>query len=301
MVKIATVSMSLDPRDKKLNRDNMIDYIEQAADQQVDLIVFPEEALNGFGTVGIQQFKGEDKLALLELSELVPDGESTQIFIELAQENNMYICWGMAEKNPNRFDAIHNDAVLVGPKGYIGKYRKVHLPLCERLVNYPGWGDYPVFDTAIGKIGLEVCYDKSFPEVARSLALKGAQIILNPTCWVNVSGTEDDPDHKTHTIFSQARAMENMVFFVDSCACGQFLEGHSQIVGPNPGQIIATTGFDAGMAIAEVDIEKEINNARIFSMGGSDLLRDRKPGTYGELTKFNEFNPCWGGDVELPR
>ena len=67
---------------------------------------------------------------------------------------------------------------------------------------------------------------------------------------------------------------------------------------PNPGQIIATTGFEEEMVVAEVDVEEEINRARIFSMGGSDLLRDRKAGTYGELTKWNAYNPYWGGVVE---
>lgn len=297
MVKIATVCMGANPRDKVENRNNMVTYIEQAASEKCDLIVFPEEILTGVGTTGMQQFKPEDKLFFQEVAELVPEGESTQIFIELARQHGMYICWGMAERDEKRFDATHNVAVLVGPEGYVGKYRKVHLPLTERLYHYPGWGDYPVFDTRIGKIGLEVCYDKCFPEVARTLALKGAQIILGPTCWPNVSGTLDDPDHKVHTIFSQSRAAENMVFFVDSNHSGQFLGGHSMIVGPNPGQIIATTGFEEGMAVAEVDVEAEIRHARIVAMGGSDLLRDRKAGTYGELTKFNEYNPYWGGPV----
>lgn len=235
MVKIATVCMGSDPRDKAANRNKMIAYIEKAAAQEADLIVFPEEILTGVGTVGMQQFKGEDKLFMQQASELVPEGESTRIFVEQARKHNLYICWGMAEKDPDRFDATHNVAVLVGPEGYVGKYRKVHLPLCERLYHYPGTGDYPVFDTKIGKIGLEVCYDKCFPEVARSMALKGAQIILGPTCWPNISGTLDDPDHKVHVTFSQARAMENMVFFVDANHSGAFMGGHSMIVGPNPG------------------------------------------------------------------
>ena len=296
-IKIATVCMPSHPRDKKANYDAMSAYVKQASEQGANLIVFPEEILTGVGTVGMQQFKPEDKQYFIDVAEPVPEGESTQGFISQAKEYGIYICWGMAEKDSERFDATHNVAVLVGPEGYVGKYRKVHLPLTERLYHYPGWGDYPVFDTAIGKIGLEVCYDKCFPEVARTLALKGAQIILGPTCWPNISGTLDDPDHKVHVTFSQARAMENMVFFVDSNHSGQFMGGHSMIVGPNPGQIIATTGFEEGMAIAEVDIEKEIRHARIEAMGGSDLLRDRKAGTYGMLTQFNEFNPYWGGRI----
>ena len=88
-----------------------------------------------------------------------------------------------------------------------------------------------------------------------------------------------------------------MVFFIDANQCGPFMEGHSQIIGPNPGQILATTGFEEGMAVAEVDIEQEIINARVHSMGGSDLLKDRKPGTYGEITKPNPYNPIHGGRI----
>lgn len=114
MVKIATVCMSSDPRDKVLNRNNMIAYIEKAAEQQANLIVFPEEILTGVGTTSMQQFNPEDKRYMQEASELVPEGESTQIFIDLAKKHDMYICWGMAERNPERFDATHNVAVLVG-------------------------------------------------------------------------------------------------------------------------------------------------------------------------------------------
>ncbi len=295
MTKVASVCMAADPRDKQLNLNNMIKWIEKAADQHVELILFPEEILTGVGTTGMQQFNPEDKLAMQKLAELVPEGDSTQALIEQAKKHDMYICWGMAETDPERFDATHNVAVLVGPEGYIGKYRKVHLPLCERLYHYPGFGDYPVFDTRIGKIGLEVCYDKCFPEVARSLALKGAQIILNPICWPNMTGTDEDPDHIVHKTFSHARAMENMVWFIDANHCGPFMAGNSQIMGPNPGQCAATTGREEGMAVADIDIEGDMNTARIFSMGGSDLLRDRKAGTYGALVQFNEYNPCWGG------
>ena len=297
-IKIATVCMGCDsPTDVKANRDHMDRYVEEAAAQGVNLLVFPEEVLTGVGTTSMQQFKPEDKLVFMANAELVPEGDSTQHFIELAKKHRMYINWSMSEQDPDRFDATYNTSVLVGPEGFVGKYRKVHLPLCERLVHYPGLGDYPVYDTEIGKIGLEICFDKCFPEVARSLALKGAQIILNPICWPNVSGTEDDPDHYAHVTFARSRAWENMVFFVDANHAGQFMEGHSQIIGPNPGQVFATTGFEEGMAVAEVDVETEIKHARVVAMGGSDLLKDRKPGTYGEITKFTPYNPIHGGVI----
>ena len=292
MVKLASVCMSSHPTDKASNRDAMVAFVEQAASQNVDMIVFPEECLTGIGTVSMQQFSGKDKMDMVtELAEQIPSGDSTQLFIELAKKHDMYSCWGMAEKDPDRFDVTYNAAVLVGPEGYIGHYRKVHLPMCERFIHYPGPGDYPVFETRFGKVGLEICFDKAFPEVARTLALKGAQIIVNPTAWPNISGKPDDPDKMSYETYAHARAMENMVFFIDSNHCGPYMAGCSQIIGPNPGQKFAVTSPEGGMAVAEVDIEKEILNARIFSMGGTDLLKDRKPGTYGEITKFTPYTP----------
>jgi predicted amidohydrolase len=203
----------------------------------------------------------------------------------------------MAEQSHERFDVLYNACVMVGPDGYVGKYRKTHQPLTERLTFYSGDGDYPVFDTRIGKVGLTVCYDKCYPEPARIQALKGAQILVSPTAWPCLSHSADDPDFKVSDIFALARASENMIFFVESTIGWSEEEpcmGHSRIIGPNPGQICATTGFDEEMAVADVDIEAEILNARLFAMGGSDLLKDRKPATYGMIAQVNKWNPISG-------
>jgi predicted amidohydrolase len=189
-----------------------------------------------------------------------------------------------------RFDVCYNACVLVGPEGFIGKYRKTHQPLTERLTFYSGSGDYPVYDTRIGRIGLTICFDKCYPEVTRTLALKGAQIILSPTCWPCITHSEDDPDFADYNIFSFARAYENMVFFAESNISWSGTEpmmGYSRIIGPNTYQICATTGFEEAMAVADVDIKAEVLKAKLYPVGGSDLPKDRKPATYTELTKPN--------------
>ena len=297
MAKLAAVTMPLDPRNKAANFAKMADYVREAAAQGGDLILFPEGSLTGLGTEGMYRPCGEDRIFMLENGELVPEGESTQAFIALAQEHDIYICWGMAEIDPDWPDVTYNCMVLVGPEGYVGKYRKVHLPLCEKFMHYPGRDGYPVFDTRIGRIGLEVCYDICFPEVARSLALQGAQIILSQTGWPNITGTEEDPDHIVIDVFHRARANENMVVVVNSNVCGEAFNGYSKIYGPTGGRVYAETGSTEGMAIAEVDVEGEINHGRIFAMGGCNLIKDRKPGSYSALVEDSRYCPEYGATM----
>lgn len=295
MAVLASVAMDL-VRDKEANKAKMTRFVNEAAAQGADFILFPELALGGLPENPMFIFNPNDAFYQHEVAEVVPDGPSTQYFINLAKEKDIYIAWGMTEQDPDDFDIIYNSLVLVGPEGCVGKYRKVHLPLTERIMMYPGDGDYPVFETRFGKVGLMICFDKAYPEVARSLALKGAEILLCPTAWPSIEPSEDDNDFKAGNVFSFARALENMCFFIDSCVSGQYEMGHSRIIGPNPMQICATTGFEEGMAIADVDVHGEIFKARLASMAGSDLLKDRKPATYGDLVKANKRNPI-SGDV----
>ncbi|WP_417300224.1 carbon-nitrogen hydrolase family protein, partial [Ellagibacter isourolithinifaciens] len=107
MTKIATVNFETS-MDKQANRAKMVDFIEQAGAQGCNLVVFPEEALTGIGEAGFVAVSAQDKLGIYSNSELVPEGESTQMFIELAKKHDMYICWGMAERDPERDFAYHN-------------------------------------------------------------------------------------------------------------------------------------------------------------------------------------------------
>ena len=287
MAKIAAVSMEV-ACDTQANVEKFEKYLREAAAQDVDLIVFPECSLQGL-PIGLTAIESPKAFKLHEVAEQVPNGENVQKVIALAKENNIYVVWSMVEQDQERFDVLYNTCVLVGPEGYIGKYRKVHQALAERLYMYPGNGEYPVFDTRIGKVGLSVCFDKAYPEVARILAIQGAEIIVAPTAWRCMDRTDEDPDFRLANIFAFSRAMENMVFYVEATHAGPCRMGHSRIIGPNPIQICATTGYDEGMAVAEVDIQQEILNARLAAMAGSDLLKDRKPGTYSILTENNPY------------
>ena len=304
MTKIAAVSCTYHAEDVQWNRDKMAALVEKAAAEGVELISFPEESATGCGTRPMSEMFPPDKRTQVEHAELVPEGPTTQFAIELAKKFDMYISFGIAERDDARWHLTHNCHVLVGPEGYIGKYRKVHLPLAERLYHVPGT-DWPVFDTRIGRIGLATCYDIYFPESTRTLALKGADIVLNPSCWPNMSQTENDLEHKSWITLAASRALENTVFVVQASTCNpaegpDVFEGHAQVYGPNPGQLLARTGFEEGLAIADVDIKKEILDARTHSFGGGDLVRDRRPSTYGTLVASNPYGFFSDGLFEDP-
>lgn len=296
MTKLAAVNMPFDARSVEANVEQMTKWIEKAGEQGVDLIVFPEECVTGCGTRGMNEFYPPDKLYSCEVAELVPEGPTTRKMVELAKEHDLYIVFGIAERDPDRWNITHNCSVLVGPEGYVGKHRKVHFPLSERMFHVAG-DDFEVFDTKLGKVGLLVCYDICFPESTRVCALKGADIVCCPTCWPNMTQSDDDPDHQAQLTFAPARALENMVFFVQSNTCNapdaapeaRVFEGHSQIMGPNPGQVLARAGYGEEMVVADVDIRKEIQQARVVSMGGDDLVRDRRPSCYTKLVEVNPY------------
>ena len=297
MVKLAAVSCASDPRNKQANLDKMVEWCTKAAEQGVNMIVFPEDHLTGLGVgeLGMTAYNAEDKMYWAHNAELVPEGPSTQKMIEVAKQFDMYICWGMSERDPNRASILHNCSVLVGPEGFVGKYRKVHLPLCERLWVTPGT-DFPVFDTKWGKVGLMTCFDKMYPEAARCLAVKGAEIILCGTGWPNLTQSEDDPDHKAYLTFTPARALENQIVWVEATtgdaadAPVKMFEGHSMIWGPNAQQLLAMTGFGEDMAVAEIDLQEEIFHARFVDLQGSTLLEDRVPSAYWPLTAYDEYS-----------
>lgn len=295
-IKMASVAMDCHPRDKQVNIDKAIGYIEDAAAQGVNLIVFPEETITGFGTCGVREYSAEDKEYMHRACELVPEGNTTQVFIDQAKKHNMYIVFGIAEAEPDRAEVSYNTAVLVGPEGFVGKYRKHHLPVNERFYHYPGTGDFPVFDTEIGKIGLMICYDIVFPEVARILAVKGAQIICSPTCWPNMTHEDDSPTQLAYELYPTARAWENQVFFVVSNYAMIYAAGHSRIVGPGPLKgVLATTYYEEGMAVAEADIVEDIMKSRSDWTDGNDNLKDRKPGLYHTLVEPDPYTFAYGG------
>ena len=134
-----------------------------------DLVVLPELFNTGY------QFTSREEA--LALAEEIPDGETTQALIKLAKERRLFMVAGLAERENG---TCYNSAVLVSPQGFIGCYRKMNLFYKEKLWFAPGDGRVEVYDIGAATIGIMICFDWFFPEVARALAVKGADIICHP-------------------------------------------------------------------------------------------------------------------------
>lgn len=208
--------------------------LEEAARQKADLVVLPE-------TLTYAGLKIKKSYA--ECAEPIP-GPSTDFFAALAKKHNLYIVPGLIERSGH---LIYNVAVLIGPDGSIvGKYRKTTLPRSEIEAGVMPGDEYPVFDTRFGKVGLMVCYDGFFPEVARQLANRGAEVIAWPVWGCN-------------PLLAEARACENHIYLVSSTytpADGNWMR--SAVYG-HAGQMLTAAEEFGTVVTAEVDLNRPLN------------------------------------------
>jgi predicted amidohydrolase len=188
-VRLAAVHYRPSGKSPETNREEYAPLIAQAAKQRADLVVLGE-TLTYFGTGN----------KFHEVAEAIP-GPSTEYFGSLAKKHNLYIVAGLNERDKH---LVYNVAVLIGPDGQVaGKYRKVCLPRGEIAAGIAPGHEYPVFATRFGKLGMMVCYDGFFPEVARELTNRGAEVIAWPVWGCNPN-------------LASARACENHVYLVSS-------------------------------------------------------------------------------------
>jgi predicted amidohydrolase len=246
-------------------------YIDEAVAAAADLVVFPECSLHGYPEGGTSITK-EEILRNVSSAESVTDGAGPKALIEHAADANIHVVFGMNEAG-DQPGVIYNTAVLAGPEGFIGRYRKVHLGNSERM-HWRHGSTWPVFDTAIGKIGLLICVDKAWPESTRELTLGGAEILVMPTAWPFVIGGSDARD--------RVRAAENSRWFVSSNFVGPLgstvYPGYSQIIDPY-GRVIATSEDRPGLVLATVDVHGGIAETQA-TWFGPRLIRERMPETY---------------------
>lgn len=232
--------------------------ITDARASNVQLLVLPDAALGGY----LADLRHPDPEALPPA--LKPDDPLLQRVAALAGE--MVVCLGYCEADG---EERYNAAVCVSGDGVLGRHRKVHLPAGETVAYQPG-DRFAAFDTPVGRVGMLIDYDKTFPESARSLALDGAQILACLSAWPasitnQAPKMAQDRQSRLFDLYDCARAAENQVVLVSANQTGamgglRFL-GQAKVVGPG-GNILARTWAKSGLAVAELDVAAEVANAR---------------------------------------
>jgi predicted amidohydrolase len=224
LVRVATIHHR--PHNSKTSQENLVQFSEliaKAAKEKADIVCLPE----GITLVGTS-------LNYVSASEPVP-GPTTKFLGAVARKYNLYIVGGILEKNG---DTVFNTAVLIDRNGNLaGKYRKVSLPQEEIDGGITPGNSFPVFETDFGKIGLMICWDVTFPEAARSLAQKGAEIIFLPIWGGDVN-------------LAKARAIENQLYLVSSTY------DMISAVFDQEGKVVREATNNDPVAVVELDLNK---------------------------------------------
>ncbi|WP_369819479.1 nitrilase family protein [Acidovorax sp. Root217] len=269
-------------KDENLARS--VALVERAAAGGAVLVVLPELANTGY--------MFESRAEAFALAEPVPAGPSTQAWIEVARRCNTLIVAGIAERDGER---LYNAAVVVGPGGWLGTYRKLHLWGDEHLFFEAGDKGLPLFHTPWGRLGVVICYDGWFPEVYRLLAMQGADVVAMPTNWVPMPGQPAGSPAMANTL-AMASAHSNALNIV--CANrtgterGQPFIGQSLIVDAQ-GWPVAGPAAQSGedlVLIAQLDLRATRQARQLNAF--NHVLRDRRDDVY---------DPMLGTGWPLPR
>jgi len=248
---------------------NLLTVTTALRDAKADLVVLPEQAFTGY------YFR--DRAEAHRFAEDPDDSPVFEALKALCREKRFHIVTGFAERSGER---CYNSAALIGPEGVLYIYRKLHLFHEERYWFDPGDVPLKVMSIPGARIGIMICYDWAFPEVARALTLQGADIICQPANLV-LSFCQD-------TMLT--RCLENRVFAItanrygtDSRPQGKLkFTGRSQIAGPGGKRLHRALSQRSELFVMEID-PAQAREKRVTEL--SDLIADRRPEWYGELTR----------------
>lgn len=258
------------------NKEHNIDLIErnvsEAKKRGADLVIFPELALTGY----------VNRDLLYELAEPIP-GPSIRYLEEIVIKENIHVVLGMPERSEKARAVLYNTAVLLGPTGLIGKYRKLYLPTHsvfeEKRYFRPGY-QAPMFKTDIGNLGLIVCYDVFFPETTRLLRLRGSQLMI-------CISASPDMRRKFFEVLTAARAIENTVFlaYVNLVGLEDGLQfwGGSRIIAPNGDILVQAKYSEEDLVVGRIDYA-DLERAEAVV----PTLRDLRPELFALLKKQTE-------------
>src|SRR5438876_5112291 len=263
----------IDPQlgEKEQNLAICVARMEEAAALGAQLLVLAECALPGY-----MFDSGEEAMPY---AEEIP-GPTTEALERESARLGLYVVWGLLERDG---ELLRNAAVLVGPDGLIGTYRKTHLPFLgvDRFV--AAGDELPVYETPLGRIGVEICYDLRFPEVTRTLALKGADIVAHPTNFPMAAKLQTE-------LITVARAAENRIYLLTANRVGKERWGEfcgwSQIVDPFGKRLAEAGETEEALLVADVELEKARDKDYVIP-GEYELylFGHRRPELYGALVE----------------
>lgn len=271
--RVACVQMDVRMGQVSENRAAVQSALRRTTEAGCLITVFPECCLTGYCFDGLDEAR--------DVAEPIP-GPSTGIITETCRQTRGYAVFGMLELVDSE---LFNACVLAGPDGVIGSYRKVHLPYLgvDRFAT-PGDRTFEVYEAGPVRVGMNICYDAAFPEAARVLALRGADLVALPTNWP--PGAEMTAKHVIHT-----RAMENNIYYAATNRIGQergfHFIGQSQICGPDGATLATAPDPEPAMLYAEIDVAKARKKRiiRIPDKHVIDRFADRRPEMYGDVVK----------------
>jgi len=265
---------------KPKNLENTLFYIDKAAGEKANLVVFPELANTGY--------RFETRQEAFEHAESVEDGMSVKLWTEAAKAHNIHIIAGLAERDG---PAIYNTAVLIGPEGLIGKYRKTHLWGIEKFWFTPGNAGFPVFETEFGRIGILICWDAWFPETVRIMGVQGADLICTVNNFTFSESVFDNTGKSMDYYLMRAHAHMNGMFVASANRIGsergeRFIGG-SLLVDPLGLPVAAANSDEETMLVAEIDL---IASRKTVWSRYNHIYGDRRIDLYDQLLGYR--NGC---------
>lgn len=269
--RLACVQMEPLIGEPERNRAATERWIREAAAAGARLVVLPEASVSGYVFA--------DRAEALGYGEEVPGGTTSRLWCELAAELGVHVVGGVLERDGDR---LLNAAVVVGPDGVLGVFHKAHLWNDERRIYDRNESGFPVFDTALGRIGVGICYDAWFPETFRSVALAGADLLVLPSNWVPVPGQPADGAAMAQ-LMCMTGAHSNQIFVAGASRVGvergQPFIGRSVVVGPDGWPIAGPADPVAeGLLLADVDLIG--SRAERWGNPFNQPVADRRPELY---------------------
>ena len=273
VIKVAGVQSNPKILEKEKNLEKCLESIEIASKEEAELVVFPECSLTGYCFSSLEE--------AMTVAETIP-GPSVNAVASLCKELEVYAIVGLVERE---CDKCFNALAILGSEGFVGKYRKLHLPYLG-LDRFVAHGNMPlrVFDTEVGKLGGIICFDTRFPEAVRVLALLGAEIIVLPTNWPK--GADLVPKYVVN-----ARAYENRVHYIAINRVGRergfrFI-GQSKIVHCSGVTLAEASASKEEIIYAQICPEEARKKHVVIKKNEFELplFKERRPELYGLITK----------------